>query len=92
MVDTNLLISALLFPHSTLASNIFAAADKFSLIISTQILDELRTVVKRKFPNKANEMEMLLRQLHVRCYQRWQRRGCCSTTKHCGWWRWQVQR
>ena len=63
MIDTNLLISAILFPSGKLARDIFDAADKFSLVISSQILDELRAVVKRKFPDKANETEALLRRL-----------------------------
>jgi putative PIN family toxin of toxin-antitoxin system len=63
MIDTNLFISAALFPDSVLAAIIFAAADKYALVLSTQILDELRAVVKRKFPNRVSETENLLRRL-----------------------------
>ena len=50
MFDTNLFISAILFPDSMLARSVFEASEKFSLVISSQILDELRAVMKRKFP------------------------------------------
>ena len=63
MIDTNLFISAMLFPSSKLAQDIFDAADRFSLVISSQILEEFRAVVKRKFPDKTKETETLLRRL-----------------------------
>ena len=63
MLDTNIFISAVLFPNSILASNVFKASEKFSLVISSQILDELRIVIKRKFPGKVNDAEKMLRQL-----------------------------
>jgi putative PIN family toxin of toxin-antitoxin system len=63
MIDTNLLISATIFPEGKTARTVFAAADRYSLVVSSQILDELRAVVKRKFPDKVNETESLLRRL-----------------------------
>ena len=45
MFDTNLFISAILFPESVLARNVFEAAEKFSLVLSSQIIDELRAVI-----------------------------------------------
>jgi putative PIN family toxin of toxin-antitoxin system len=63
MIDTNLLISSVLLPSGKIAHDIFNAADKYSLVISTQIIEEFRAVVKRKFPDKADETEILLRRL-----------------------------
>ena len=63
MFDTNLFISAILFPNSMLARSVFEASEKFSLVISSQILDELRAVMKRKFPNKVKDSEAMLRRL-----------------------------
>jgi putative PIN family toxin of toxin-antitoxin system len=63
MIDTNILISAALFPAGKTARTVFATADKYLLVISSQIIDELRTVVKRKFPGKVQETESLLRRL-----------------------------
>ena len=63
MFDTNLFVSAALFPNSTLARNVFIAAEKFSLVICSQILDELRVVMKSKFPHKIKESEAMLRRL-----------------------------
>ena len=63
MYDTNLFISALLYPDSALACNLFEGAERFSLVVSSQILEEFRTVMKRKFPDKIKESETMLRRL-----------------------------
>ena len=63
MFDTNIFISAILFPESILAHNLFEAAERFSLVLNSQIIHELRVVMKRKFPDKVKESEEMLRRL-----------------------------
>lgn len=52
MFDTNVLISAGLFPNGKMSQTVFAIAEKFDIVLSTRILDEFREVVARKFPAK----------------------------------------
>ena len=50
MLDTNVLVSLLLFPNpqiNEMIENIFA---EHQLVLSSFIADELKEVVKRKFP------------------------------------------
>jgi len=63
MIDTNIIISAALFPQSALSKNVFAMADKYALVLSSNILDELRRTMERKFPAKTKEAENFMRRL-----------------------------
>jgi putative PIN family toxin of toxin-antitoxin system len=63
MLDTNIIISAALFPTSALAKNMLKIADGFDLVISTQVVEELWRVVKHKFPQKLVETENFLEHL-----------------------------
>lgn len=52
MLDTNVLISALLFPGTrmdTMMNNIFM---EHQLVLSSYVVEELNRVVQRKFPGK----------------------------------------
>ena len=52
MLDTNVLISALLFPGTrmdTMMNNIFM---EHQLVLSSYVVEELKRVVQRKFPGK----------------------------------------
>ena len=63
LIDTNIIISAVLFPQSALSKNVFAIADQYDLVLSSQIFDELRRTMERKFPAKVTEAENFLRRL-----------------------------
>ena len=53
VLDTNVLVSALIVPQGKPARILDAAADlKFQLVISTHILDELREVLRRRHIQK----------------------------------------
>ena len=60
MLDTNVLVSLLLFPNpqmNEMMENIFA---EHQLVLSSFIVDELKEVIKRKFPPKIKVVEELL--------------------------------
>ena len=60
MLDTNVFISALLFPgqkFDLLMNDIFT---KHQLVMSNFILDEIRMVVQKKFPQKVPALETFL--------------------------------
>lgn len=60
MLDTNVLLSALLFPgqkFDLLLENVFSFHE---LVISNFLLDELRKVVKKKFSTKTEALERFI--------------------------------
>ena len=60
MLDTNVLISALLFPGTrmdTMMNNIFM---EHQLVLSSYIVEELNRVVQRKFPGKETAVDKML--------------------------------
>lgn len=63
MLDTNILISIAIFNSDILKKMLISICDKHTLILSTQIIKELKKVVKRKFPNKINNINKFLYQL-----------------------------
>lgn len=60
MRDTNVLISALLFPGSKVDSLMNCIFTKHQLVLSSYVVEELKNVVKRKFPNKEQVINKLL--------------------------------
>jgi len=62
MIDTNVLISASLFPKSRLGQAIKPLSDKHTVILCTSILDELHDVYGRKFPDKLDALEQFLKE------------------------------
>ena len=60
MLDTNVLISALLFPGSKVDSLMNCIFTKYQLVLSSYVVEELKNVVKRKFPNKEQVINKLL--------------------------------
>lgn len=60
MLDTNVLISALLFPGSKVDSLMNCIFTKHQLVLSSYVVEELKNVVKRKFPNKEQVINKLL--------------------------------
>ena len=53
MLDTNIIVSAVLFPESKLAQSTLELSDRYKLVICDNVIAELRDVMQRKFPKKA---------------------------------------
>jgi putative PIN family toxin of toxin-antitoxin system len=60
MLDTNVLISAILFRGESLNRLIEKVAEDYTLVLSTYVVDELKAVVERKFPTKVKDIEKFL--------------------------------
>lgn len=60
MLDTNVLISALLFPGGRMDAMMDCIFSQHQLVLSSYVVDELKNVVKRKFPKKEQTIEKLL--------------------------------
>ena len=63
MLDTNILISALVFKSETMNSIIKALAEKFSLVLCSYVINELHETVNSKFCSKADDIERFLAEL-----------------------------
>ena len=63
MVDTNIIISAALFPDRRIAAMLKEIMWRYELCICTFSLDELFIVVNRKFQHKKDEIDEFFRQL-----------------------------
>lgn len=60
MLDTNVLISALLFPGVKMDAMMNSIFTEHQLVLSSYVVDELKSVVRRKFPKKESAIEKLL--------------------------------
>lgn len=60
MVDTNVLISVILFPNARMDEMMKIIIEKHRLVLSTLIIEELMEVVKRKFKDKEAAMDRFL--------------------------------
>ena len=61
MIDTNILISAVLFPQGKAAQALYKALNyPYKPIICDYVIDELHRKFKEKFPNKILELEVFL--------------------------------
>lgn len=63
LVDTNILISALLFPRSKPAKALLYTSEQHDMVLCDRNLHELRDVLKRKAPNALPDAEVLLAEL-----------------------------
>jgi predicted nucleic acid-binding protein len=54
MLDTNILLSAMLFPNSRMDDLMRKAAVKNRLVLSSYVIDELFDVIRRKFSEQEN--------------------------------------
>jgi predicted nucleic acid-binding protein len=63
MPDTNVLVSAALYPDRIVALAVSYAMQSHTLVVCTYILDELQSVFKRKFPHKTEQLEAFLSNL-----------------------------
>lgn len=60
MVDTNIIISATLFPSSSLDVLLGKISNDHTLIICSQTIEELHRTFNKKFPDKINVLEEFL--------------------------------
>jgi putative PIN family toxin of toxin-antitoxin system len=60
MLDTNVLISALLFSGGRMNAMMSCIFSQHQLVLSSYVVEELKRVVKRKFPTKEQTIEKLL--------------------------------
>lgn len=60
MIDTNILISAILFPTPRMDELMRIATQKHKLILSTFVMDELTQVVARKFKGREKTIDDFL--------------------------------
>lgn len=62
-VDTNVIVSAFLFPNSAPAMALRLALTLHDAVISDYVIDEMRDVCRRKFPDKAPEVNEFIVEL-----------------------------
>ena len=60
MLDTNVLLSAILFPGEKMNRMMQCIFEKHRLVLSSFVIDELSYVAERKFPTKAKAVDALL--------------------------------
>ena len=60
MLDTNVLISVLLFPSERMNQMMDYIFKNHELVLSSYVVEELKDVVNRKFPKKAGVVDTLL--------------------------------
>ncbi len=60
MLDTNVLISALLFPGQRMNAMMEMIIMSHDLVLSSYVVEELKMVVQRKFPKKESVVEKML--------------------------------
>lgn len=63
LIDTNVLFSALVFPHSKPAKALLYAADHHELVLCDRNISELRDILSRKAPQYLPDAEVLLAEL-----------------------------
>lgn len=63
LVDTNILFSALLFPHSKPAQALLYAVDHHEIVLCDRNIAELREILKRKAPKYLPDAEVLIAEL-----------------------------
>lgn len=63
MLDTNIIVSALLFPGKWINDFVNKLTTEHQLVLSQYIVDELKDVTHRKFPDKVDTVDTLLKHL-----------------------------
>jgi putative PIN family toxin of toxin-antitoxin system len=63
MVDTNVLVSALLFPSERMDKLLCSISTEHRLVLSSFIIEELQNVTLRRFPDKVEAVEAFLSKL-----------------------------
>jgi putative PIN family toxin of toxin-antitoxin system len=60
-LDTSVIISVILFPHTPLDQMIKIITEKHTLILSSFVIEELKAVIERKFPGKQAAVSKFLK-------------------------------
>lgn len=60
MLDTNILVSAIVFQSKPMLEIIQRLATKYSMVLCSYIISELRDVFREKFPNHTSNLERFL--------------------------------
>ena len=68
MLDSNVIISIIVFNSKNLKKMLEIIIDKYKLVLSSYVLDELKEVVKRKFKNKLFDLDEFLYNLPFEIY------------------------
>jgi putative PIN family toxin of toxin-antitoxin system len=63
MIDTNVLISIIFFPSAQMNKLVLKLCKKHTIVLCSQIIEEINRVTKRKFPDKLKEMDEFFTQL-----------------------------
>ena len=63
MLDTNVIVSAFTSKGQTITKMIDLLTDNHSIVLSSYVLDELKGVIKDKFPAKYAELDIFLTNL-----------------------------
>jgi putative PIN family toxin of toxin-antitoxin system len=63
IADTNVLISAVLFPNSVPANALIHISENHELVICDYIIEEFHDVIERKFPGLTPDADLLLAEL-----------------------------
>ena len=63
MLDTNVLISAILFPNKKFNQMLEAITREHTLVLSSFVVDELMAVAEKKFPQKKEAIDFYLTKL-----------------------------
>lgn len=60
MLDTNILISALLFPSQSINTLFEELVLNHTIVLASYVIDEIHDVMRRKFPHKMDAVERFL--------------------------------
>lgn len=63
MIDTNVLLSSVVFPNPQMTSLIEKITNEHSLVLCSHIIEELHGVINRKFSDKKESLEKFLSKL-----------------------------
>lgn len=63
LIDTNILISSVLFPNSKIAKVVIYVSDFYEIVLTQQIIEEFRRIINKKFSSKIDCIEELLNEL-----------------------------
>ncbi len=83
MVDTNVLISLLVFSSKKMNQMMERIFTEHQLVLSSYIVEELKDVIRRKFPNKARIVDTLLAKMNYE-YVYTPKAGDSDTNGICG--------
>lgn len=63
MIDTNVIVSAILFPNSLPSALIKSVSSRHEIVLCTSIIEELYEIFERKFKQKTKALETFLSEL-----------------------------